>query len=138
MKIDRVKYTAHYDEYGVLKDQWIGLEGQIDDTEDPENKLDEIKSIEERWYAKHNPQLHPESTVPPGPPPVIKVGRTSEDTIVADLIREIYQCTELGGDHGLLSFERLASRYPGAEAAYNVMKNKLKKTVPYESLDDNK
>lgn len=63
MKIDRVKYTAHYDEFGTLKDQWIGLEGQIDDTESPESKLDEIKAITERWYQKNNP--HPGTQMPP-------------------------------------------------------------------------
>lgn len=63
MRIDRVKYTAHYDEFGVLKDTWIGLEGQIDDTENPENKLDEIKAITENWYRKQSPHLQP-----PGPP----------------------------------------------------------------------
>lgn len=61
MRIDRVKYTAHYDEFGVLKDQWIGLEGQIDDTEVPEKKLDEIKGITEEWYKKQNPQLQQSS-----------------------------------------------------------------------------
>lgn len=63
MKIDRVKYTAHYDEFGTLKDQWIGLEGQIDDAESPESKLDEIKAITERWYQKQNPFLQQQ-----GPP----------------------------------------------------------------------
>lgn len=59
MRIDRVKYTAHYDEFGVLKDQWIGLEAAIDDTEIPERQLDAIKAITESWYHKQNPGLQP-------------------------------------------------------------------------------
>lgn len=61
MRIDRVKYTAHYDEFGQLKDQWIGLEAAIDDTEVPEKQLDAIKDITEQWYRKQNPHLHPQA-----------------------------------------------------------------------------
>lgn len=144
MRIDRVKYTAHYDEYGQLKDQWIGMEGAIDDTEVPEKQLDAIKEITEQWYRKHNPHLQPQGPSPsygdsfPGPR-IFEVERTSEDKIVAELISNIYACTQLGGDNGLLSYGTLASTYTEAQSAYNVMKNKLKKnTASYESLDDNK
>lgn len=135
MIIDRVKLTAHFDEFGVLKDTWVGLEGQIDDTEAPENKLDEIKAITERWYRKQNPQLYIDSSIPPGPPPVIATERTSEDTVVAELIRSIYSCTELDGGNGLFTYFKLASRYPEAQAAYDVMKNKLRIKETKEIMD---
>lgn len=63
MRIDRVKLTTHFDEFGVLKGTWIGLEAVIDDTETPESRLSALKEIEERWYAKQNPHLQPQ-----GPP----------------------------------------------------------------------
>lgn len=144
MRIDRVKYTAHYDEFGQLKDQWIGLEAAIDDTEVPEKQLDAIKDITEKWYRKHNPHLQPQGPSTsygnsfPGPR-IVEAERSSEDKIVAELISSIYACTQLGGDDGLLTYGTLASMYTEAQSAYNVMKNKLKKTSSsYESLDDSK
>lgn len=130
MRIDRIKYTAHYDEYGVLKDQWIGLESP-DETENPEAAIDEIKAITERWYQKQNPHLQPQG--PPRAdecniftgPRVIEVERTSEDVRVAELIRNIYRCTEFEGENGLATYCKLASAHPEAQAAYDVMKNKL-------------
>lgn len=108
--------------------RWLGLDLEFDqDVKSPEEALVEVELKVRNAIAKSNGQVILDSSIAPGPSPIINVGRTSEDTIVADLIREIYQCTELGGDHGLLSFERLALRYPEAEGAYNVMKNKLKK-----------
>lgn len=56
MRIDRVKYTAHYDEFGTLKDVWVGAEGSLDDTEVAENQLDKIKEITEKWYQSRHPQ----------------------------------------------------------------------------------
>ena len=131
MRIDKVKYTAHYDEFGQLKDQWIGLEAAIDDMEVPEKQLDAIKEITEQWYRKHNPHLQPqgpprydEGNIFTGPR-VIEVDRTSEDLRVAELIRDIYRCTEFDGDDGLVSYYKLASAHPEAQAAYDVMKNRL-------------
>lgn len=99
MRIDRVKYTAHYDEFGVLKAQWIGLEGQIDDTEVPEKKLDEIKEITEQWYKKQNPQLQ-QSSIQYAPQssvfPVIQstqedreIGVTPELILASDSLEEL-------------------------------------------------
>jgi len=62
MRIDRVKYTAHYDEYGNVKDQWVGLEAVIDDTESPERQLDAIKKITDQWYKANNPHVQFEGT----------------------------------------------------------------------------
>lgn len=138
MRIDRVKYTAHYDEFGVLKAQWIGLEGQIDDTEIPEKKLDEIKEITEQWYRKQNPQLQssniqytPQSSVYPSN--VITVERTSEDIRIAELIRDIYACTEIEGPNGLLTYNKLASTCKEAQQAFDIMYRKLAITKSYQN-----
>jgi len=141
MRIDRVKLTSHFDEFGVLKDTWIGLEAVIDDTETAESRLSALKEIEEQWYSKHNPHLQPqgpprydEGNVFTGPR-VIEVERTSEDLRVAELIRDIYRCTEFEGDDGLVSYYKLASAHPEAQAAYDVMKNKLVAKETKEILD---
>ena|SRR5687767_3375324 len=141
MRIDKVKYTAHYDEFGQLKDQWIGLEAEIDDTDVPEKQLDAIKEITEQWYRKQNPHLQPqgpqrhdEGNIFTGPR-VIEVERTSEDMRVAELIRDIYRCTELDGDNGLFTYHKLASTCAEAQAAYDVMKNKLVAKETKEILD---
>lgn len=100
MRIDRVKYTAHYDEFGVLKDQWIGLEGQIDDTEVPEKKLDEIKEITEQWYRKQNPNLNPYNLPQQEPtwirPTIIQSKPEDKETgVTPDLILASKDLTEL-------------------------------------------
>lgn len=53
MRIDKVKYTAQYDEFGNIKAQWIGMEAVIDDTESPERQLDKIKEMTDSWYKKN-------------------------------------------------------------------------------------
>lgn len=58
VRIDRVKYTAHYDEFGNLKAQWIGMEAAIDDTETPEKQLDKIKAMTESWYRANNTHIN--------------------------------------------------------------------------------
>lgn len=63
MRIDRVKYTAHYDEFGVLKDQWIGMEAEIDDMEDAKKQLSAIKELTDSWYKSNTPPF----LAPPAP-----------------------------------------------------------------------
>lgn len=58
LRIDRIKFTAHYDEFGNLKDQWIGMEAAIDDTETPERQLDKIKVMVDNWYKANNIQIN--------------------------------------------------------------------------------
>lgn len=98
MRIDRVKYTAHYDEFGVLKDQWIGLEAAIDDTEIPERQLDAIKAITESWYHKQNPGLQPPPMFNGTPldhgPRVIE--KKPEDRVVGLTPELITSCEDIG------------------------------------------
>lgn len=88
VRIDRVKYTAHYDEFGNLKDQWIGMEAIVDDTEIPERQLDKIKQMTDSWYKENNPHVnasgYPNLLNPDELLPVIsnndpKIGITTED-----------------------------------------------------------
>lgn len=98
MRIDRVKVTTHFDEFGVLKDTWIGLEAVIDDTETAESRLSALKEIEEQWYAKQNPHLQPQ-----GPPayngnssPVPRVIEVKPEDRVVGLTPElIMSCTDI-------------------------------------------
>lgn len=138
MRIDRVKYTAHYDEFGFIKDQWVGFEGSIDDTEDPEKQATVIKEMTERWYKTNNINksdypltlgaYHGIPTAPPygpNPSPIITVERTSETERIAKLIKDIYACTELDGDNGLLSYSKLAATNREAQNCFDIMFMKL-------------
>lgn len=140
MRIERVKYTAQYDEFGVIKAVWAGMEGSLDDTEDPIKQLSAIKELTDKWYQKNMPQ--PGTQCPPMyfagnvmGPRVIETERTSEDVIVADLIRNIYACTRLDGVDGLWTYSKLSSSYTEAQAAYAVMENKLRNQEVKQILD---
>lgn len=140
MKITTVKYTARYDEFGSIRDVWVSAEGALDDVEVAENQLDKIKEIVDKWYQSRHPQ--PGNQAPSVDyasqgigPRVIEVERTSEDMRVAELIRDIYRCTELDGDNGLFTYHKLASTCQEAQAAYDVMKNKLVAKETKEILD---
>lgn len=136
MRIDRVKYTAHYDEFGVLKDQWIGLEGQIDDTEIPEKKLDEIKSITESWYRKQNPHLQP----PPmfngtpydqGPRVIEKKPEDREIGLTPELIMSCSSIEVLQDFYKLVEW----SKKPELKEAYDKRKGELVSKETKEILD---
>jgi hypothetical protein len=105
--------------------EWVGVEMEYDmSTECPREVLTNAKTIVEQWHSSNN-QGSFDSSIPPGPPPVINVERTSEDKRIADLIRDIYACTELGGDNGLYSYQKMAVSNKEAGAVYNIMYKKL-------------
>jgi hypothetical protein len=135
MKIDRTKYTAHY-ENGVVVAQWVSVEMALDTAngESPLEALDKSQQLVEQWYKSKNLPFETNS-IPPGPPPVITIERTSEDKRIADLIRNIYACTELGGDNGLLTWETLSNTSPEAKSAFEIMRRKLKAN---KIIDDTK
>jgi hypothetical protein len=130
MKIDRTKYTAHY-ENGVVVAQWISVEMALDTSngESPLDALDRSQELVQQWYRSKNLPFDT-NFVPPGPPPVISVERTSEDKRIADLIRDMYACTDLAGDNGLLSYQKLAASNQEAVAIYNIMLKKLSRDAP--------
>jgi hypothetical protein len=124
MHIDRTKYTAHY-ENGILVSQWISVDMALDGEsgESAKEALDKSRSFVEQWY-KDNGQPFPGSFAPVESK-VIPVTRTSEDVRVAELIRDIYACTELEGDNGLLTFNKLATTCKEAQQAFDIMFGKL-------------
>lgn len=140
MRIDRVKYTAHYDEFGVLKDQWIGLEAEIDDTEIPEKQLDAIKAITDQWYRTKNSHLQlqgPVGVTPydgnsfPGPRIIEK---SSEDRKVGLTPELIMSCEDIVT---LQSFYMLVdkSNRVDLKEAYDKRKDELRIKETKEILD---
>lgn len=55
MKVDRTKYTAHY-ENGMVVAQWISVEMALDGAngESPLDALDRSKELVEQWYKSKN------------------------------------------------------------------------------------
>src|SRR5690349_4348274 len=121
MKVDRTKYTVHR-ENGIIVAQWVSIEMSVDEAngENPLTALDRSMELEQQWYKSKNIGL-PDNSIPPGPPPIINVERTSEDRRIAELIRDIYACKGLDGDDGLLSFQKLADSNKEAKSAYDIM-----------------
>lgn len=123
MKVERTKYTAHY-ENGIVVAQWISVEMLLDG-ESPLDALDRSKELIDQWYKSNNSVSPYGTSQPTGPPAVISVERTSEDVRIAALIRSMYACVRLDGDDGLFSFYTLASANVETKAVYDVVKNKL-------------
>jgi hypothetical protein len=125
MKVDRTKYTAHY-ENGIVVAQWISVEMALDGAngESPLDALDRSQALVEQWYKSKNLPFEINSLPPP---PIINVERTSEDKRIAELIRDIYACTEIEGDSGLLTYNKLASTCKEAQQAFDIMFRKLSK-----------
>lgn len=135
MKVDRTKYTAHY-ENGVVVAQWLSVDMIIDEAngESPLAAFDRSQAIIEQWYKSKNIPFE-SNGIPPGPPPIINVQRTSEDTRIAELVRDIYACTQLDGDNGLWSYSKLATTCEEAKLAYEVMGKKLRAKESQQLLD---
>lgn len=126
MKFDRTKYTAHY-ENGVVVAQWISIETSLDSSmgESPLDALDKSQELVQQWYKSKNLPFD-SSAIPPGPLEVINVERTSEDVRVAKLIKDIYACTELEGENGLLSYAKVAATTSReTQQVYDIMFKKL-------------
>ena len=73
MKIDRTKYTAHY-ENGVVVAQWVSVEMALDGAngESPLDALDRSKELVEQWYKSKNlPFASPSQIGPSTELPVI-------------------------------------------------------------------
>jgi len=123
MKQGTVKYSEEFVTAIGLK-KWYGIELQYDmDTEDP--PFDKAKKIIAQ--AAGNNQIAIEASMPPGPPSVINIERTSEDRRIAKLVRDICSCTEFDGENGLKSYSTLATTCEEARMAYNAMSRKLAK-----------
>lgn len=121
MKVKGTKYTAHY-ENGIVVAQWVSVDMEMDSSmgESPIDSLNRSQEIVEQWYRSKNLPFQ-DNSIPPGPPPVINVQRTSEDTRIAELIGDIFKCTEIDGENGLLSYSKLASTCRDAQNAFDMM-----------------
>lgn len=118
--------------------EWVGLEWDVDVPFDEKKAMEVFSRVKEFVcnYQTNNQGLF-DNPIPPGPPPVITIERTSEDKRIAELIRDIYACTEIDGDNGLITYNKLASTCREAQQAFDIMFNKLSPNAG-ESLDDNK
>jgi hypothetical protein len=125
MKVDRTKYTVHR-ENGIVVAQWVSIEMALDgeNGDSPLAALDRSMELEQQWYQSKNLPFE-QNSVPHGPPPIINVERTSDDKRIAELIRNIYACTEIEGDSGLLTYNKLASTCKEAQQAFDIMFSKL-------------
>jgi hypothetical protein len=105
--------------------EWVGVEMEYDmGTECPRDVLTNAKTIVEQWHSS-NSQGILVSLIPPGPPPVINVERTSEDKRIAELIRDMYACTKLDGDSGLISYGKLALTNKETKEVFDLLLKKL-------------
>lgn len=138
MKIDRTKYTAHY-ENGVVVAQWVSVEMALDTAngESPLEALDRSQELVQQWYKSKNLPFETNSA-PPGPPPVITIERTRDEEMIAETIRSVLACTKLAGDDGLWSFRKVAEKHEASKLAYESMKNKLVKKESDELLEKSK
>lgn len=144
MKQGTVKFSKEFVTPIGLK-EWVGIEMEYDmSSECPKEVLTNARTIIEQWYKESNQQvsfdIRPSGSglyesVPIGPPPVINVERTSEDIRIAELIRNIYACTELDGENGLWSYYKLASTNEEAKLAYEIMGKRLRKKESQDLLD---
>ena len=60
MKITNVKYSASYEMLlptGQSKWEKIGLEGELEENDTPEEGLLELKTIVEKFHEEHNPAI---------------------------------------------------------------------------------
>jgi hypothetical protein len=107
--------------------KWYAHEKQYNqDTEDPMDVFAKAEA-EMNAYVKTSSQVILDNSVPPGPPPVINIERTSEDRRISELVRDICSCTEFDGENGLKSYSTLATTCEEARMAYNAMSRKLAK-----------
>lgn len=122
-----VKYSKEFITPTGLK-EWVTLDWPVDVPFDEKKAMETFVKVKE-FVCNYNPSSQGllDNSLPPGPPSIINVERTSEDQRVAELIRDIYACTELDGDNGLYTWRTLAATCPEASAAYDVMLNKLSK-----------
>jgi len=76
MKITNVKYSASYEMVlptGQSKWEKIGLEGELEETDTPEEGLLKLKTIVEKFHEEHNENVQPEvykTVVPTGKTPI--------------------------------------------------------------------
>lgn len=81
MKVDRTKYTAHY-ENGIVVAQWVSVEMALDTAngESPLEALDLSQELVQQWYKSKNLPFGTNS-IPPSPPTEIPVINKAEERL---------------------------------------------------------
>lgn len=115
--------------------EWITLEWPVDEPFDEKRAKETFVKVRDFVCNYQTNGLLIESDNAITPPPVINVERTSEDVRVAKLIKDIYACTELEGENGLWSYNKLASTNEEAKLAYEIMGKRLRKKESRDLLD---
>lgn len=134
MKQGTVKFSKEFVTPIGLK-EWVGIEMEYDmSSECPKEVLTNAKTIVEQWHNENNQNksdypilLGTYQGVPsPSAQPIITIERTSETERIAKLIKDIYACTELDGENGLLSYAKVAATTSHeTQQVYDIMFKKL-------------
>jgi hypothetical protein len=134
MKTGTVRVSEEFIKSDGTK-KWYAHEKQYNqDTEEPSDVFAKAES-EMNAYVKKSSQVILDNSIPPSPPQIITIERTSENVRIADTIRIIYACTELTGDSGLESYRKIAECNEETKSAYEIMRKKLTKKESQELLD---
>lgn len=131
MKQGTVKFSKEFITPIGLK-EWMTLEWDVDVPFDEKKAMDTFTKVKDfvcsyqsNGYvlSGQSPNVNPYNM----PPQTISIERTSEDQRIAELIRDIYACTEIEGGNGLLTYNKLASTCKEAQQAFDIMFRKLTK-----------
>lgn len=130
MKQGIVKFSKEFVTETGLK-EWAGIE--LPFNEERESGVDALRRAETIVNEYQRPKsylMQHEITYPSqyGPTDII-AGRSSEDERIANLIRNMYECTQIDGDDGLMSFSKLASGNMETQNVFDIMFTKLSKNV---------
>lgn len=121
MKQGIVKFSKEYVTETGLK-EWVGVEIEFDANN--ETALEALRRAEDIVRQHQQPKkylMQYEGCYPAQAAP----SRTSEDERVAKLIAELYACTELNGDDGLLSYQKPAAQNRETQNVFDIMFKKL-------------
>lgn len=122
MKQGTVKFSKEFITPIGLK-EWVGIEWPVDF--DNDNVMDAFNQAKKAVCDFQSTSLGNIELPSSASQPIINVERTSDDKRIAELIRDIYSCTEIEGDSGLLTYNKLASTCKEAQQAFDIMFRKL-------------
>lgn len=130
MKQGIVKFSKEFVTDTGLK-EWAGIE--LPFNEERESGVDALRRAETivNEYQRPKSYLMQHEIIYPsqyGPADII-AGRSSEDERIANLIRNMYECTQIDGDDGLMSFSKLASGNRETQNVFDIVFTKLSKNA---------
>lgn len=122
MKPDKIFYQQSFIHpiYGTYLPTKIGIEVLLNDCDEPDEALQYAKKTVEEWFRKTNLDVIVDSTIPPGPPPIIQ-SRTDniEIGVTVDNILSSPNLTILD------SYRLIVKGKPELERAYLLRKGQL-------------